>query len=112
MTAPRFLAARRITSDDEGPAVPSEIAGITGLFEDLPQPCQAKAVWMNDPPEALTIGAPTKIGSRVDGSRNRLTKKVRRSGPQGAPQGARQAHAVDWQGRLAGGAPNSLVWIR
>src|SRR6266446_10255519 len=112
MTAPRFLAARRITSDDEGPAVPSEIAGIRGLFEDLPQPCQANAVWMNDSPKALTIGAPSQIGSRVDRSRNRLTEEMRQPGWQNPPERARQAHAVDRDWRLARGTPDPLVRVR
>src|ERR1700730_14575193 len=112
MTAPRLLAARRITSDDERPAVPPEITGIRGLFEDLPQPCQANAVRMNDPAEALTIGAPSQIGTRIDSARNRLTKKVGQPGWQSPPQRGRQADAVDRDWRFAGATPDPLVRVR
>jgi hypothetical protein len=112
VAAPRLPAACRVAADDQCPTVLSEITGIGCLFKNLPLTGQAYAVWMDEAPEALAIGTPPQIGSRVDGSRHRLPKKVRRPERQNPPQESRQVHTIDRQLRLVAAAPHLLIRVR
>src|SRR6516162_3009542 len=66
---------------------------------------------MDYPPEALTIGPPAQIGTRIDGSRDGLPKKVWRTQRQDTSQRARQADSIYGHWGLTGTAPNPLVGV-
>src|SRR6266404_5819243 len=61
MAAPRLAAAGRIAPHDQGPAAVAEIAGIAGVFRNLPQAGQANAVRMHQAAEAFSIRAPKEV---------------------------------------------------
>src|SRR6266487_1876494 len=77
MAAPRLAAAGRIAPHDQGPASVAEIAGIAGVFRNLPQAGQANAVRMHQAAEAFSIRAPTQVGGRINGTLGGLAKHVR-----------------------------------
>src|SRR5580693_8603564 len=66
---------------------------------------------MNNPPETLVIGAPAQIGPRIDGSCDRLPKKVGRTKRGRPSQHARQRNIIDGERWFVGTAPYLLVRI-
>jgi hypothetical protein len=66
---------------------------------------------MNYPPESLAIRAPAQIGPGIDGSGDRLPKKVWRTEWQDTPQHVQQRNVIDGQRRFAGTAPYLLIRI-
>src|SRR5262249_56005657 len=79
MAAPRLAAAGRIAPHDQGAAAVAEIAGIAGVFGDLPEARQANAVRMHQAAEAFSIRAPTQVGGGINGARGGLAKGVGRT---------------------------------
>src|SRR4029453_3506978 len=88
-----------------------EIAGIAGVFRNLPQAGQANAVRMHQAAEAFPIRAPTQVGGRINGTLGGLPKHVRRTVRQDAVQQAAERDRVDWQRRLSPRPPCSLIGI-
>src|SRR6476659_1797170 len=111
MAAPRLAAAGGITPHDQGSATVAEIAGIAGVFGDLPQAGQANAVRMHQAAEAFSIGAPTQVGGGINGALGGLAKHVGRTEREDAVQQAAQRDRVDRQRRLPARPPCSLVGV-
>src|SRR4029453_3267396 len=111
MAASRLAAAGRIAPHDQGPAAVAEIAGIAGVFRNLPQAGQANAVRMHQAAAAFPIRAPTQAGGRINGTPGGLPKHVRRTVRQDAVQQAAERDRVDWQRRLTPRPPCSLIGI-
>src|SRR5260221_5209794 len=111
MAAPRLVAAGRIAADDQGQAAVAEIAGVAGVFRDLPQAGQANSVRMHQTAEASSIGAPTQVGGGIDGALGGLAKGVGRTERQDDGEQTAQRDGVYRQGRLPVRPPCSLVGI-
>src|SRR5437763_11424386 len=111
MAAPRLAAAGGITPDDHGSAAGAEVAGVAGVFRDLPQTGQADAVRVHQAPEAFSIRAPTQVGGGINGALGGLAKHIGRTERQDAVQQAAQRNRMYWQRRLSLGPPCSLVGI-
>src|SRR5262245_31233425 len=111
MAAPRLAAAGGITPHDQGSTTLAEIAGIVGVFRNLPQAGQANAVWMRQAAEAFSIRAPPQVGGGINGPLGSLAKCVGRTERQDAVQQAAQRDRVDRQRRLPVRPPYSLVGV-
>src|SRR5260370_4469832 len=111
MAAPRLVAAGRIAPHDQGQAAVAEIAGVAGVFRDLPQAGQANSVRMHQTAEAFSIRAPTQVGGGIDGALGGLAKSVGRTERQDAGEQTAQRDGVDRQRRLPVRPPCSLVGI-
>src|SRR5258707_9476985 len=111
MAAPRLVAAGRIAPHDQGPAAVAEIAGVAGVFRDLPQAGQANSVRMHQPAEAFSIRAPTQVGGGIDGALGGLAKGVGRTERQDAGEQTAQRDGVDRQRRLPVRPPCTLIGL-
>src|SRR6266446_152251 len=111
MAAPRLVAAGRIAPHDQGQAAVAEIAGVAGVFRDLPQAGQANSVRMHQTAEASSIGAPTQVGGGIDGALGGLAKGVGRTERQDAGEQTAQRDGVDRQRRLPVRPPCTLIGI-
>src|SRR3984893_3906035 len=111
MAAPRLAAAGRIAPHDQGPAAVAEIAGVAGVFRDLPQAGQANAVRMHQAAEAFSIRPPTQVGGGIDRALGGLAKGVGWTERQDAGEQTAQRDGVDRQWRLPVRPPCSLIGI-
>src|SRR5437879_2231475 len=111
MPPPSLAATSRVPGNDEGLAPFTEVARVSILFSDLPQPCHTDAIRMKQAAKTFPVRAPTQVCVRIDGSLCGLTENVRFAEGQDSTQNTGQCNRVNGQRPFAIPPPHLLVGI-